>query len=183
MESKCPISAALSSLAQVPPGPVSVSLAGAGEHQRGLGLTLLRGPVVECHYAMSSLGASFVQIKFNDIHFYENCGGGSFGSVYRAKWLSQDREVAVKKLLKIENEAEILSVLSHRNIIQFFGVILEAPNYGIVTAWEVSEEVDMGQVMTWAMEIAEGKGTHSVGVECGGGHGAGNDLRYGNSQR
>ncbi|XP_036401652.1 mitogen-activated protein kinase kinase kinase 20 isoform X2 [Megalops cyprinoides] len=117
---------------------------------------------------MSSLGASFVQIKFDDIHFYENCGGGSFGSVYRAKWISQDKEVAVKKLLKIENEAEILSVLSHRNIIQFFGVVLEAPNYGIVTEYasggslyeylssEESEEMDMGQVMTWAMEIAKG---------------------------
>ncbi|KAG7464022.1 hypothetical protein MATL_G00182870 [Megalops atlanticus] len=117
---------------------------------------------------MSSLGASFVQIKFDDIHFYENCGGGSFGSVYRAKWISQDKEVAVKKLLKIENEAEILSVLSHRNIIQFFGVILEAPNYGIVTEYasggslyeylssEESEEMDMGQVMTWAMEMAKG---------------------------
>ncbi|CAB1346600.1 unnamed protein product [Coregonus sp. 'balchen'] len=87
----------------------------------------------ECHYEMSSLSASFVQIKFDDIHFYENCGGGSFGSVYRARWISQDKEVAVKKLLKIENEAEILSVLSHRNIIQFYGAILEAPNYGIVT--------------------------------------------------
>ena len=30
-------------------------------------------------------------------------------------------------------QAEILSVLSHRNIIQFYGVILEPPNYGIVT--------------------------------------------------
>lgn len=30
-------------------------------------------------------------------------------------------------------QAEILSVLSHRNIIQFFGAIVEAPNYGIVT--------------------------------------------------
>ncbi len=30
-------------------------------------------------------------------------------------------------------QAEILSVLSHRNIIQFYGAILEAPNYGIVT--------------------------------------------------
>jgi len=30
-------------------------------------------------------------------------------------------------------QAEILSVLSHRNIIQFYGAIVEAPNYGIVT--------------------------------------------------
>ncbi|XP_073701134.1 mitogen-activated protein kinase kinase kinase 20 [Garra rufa] len=117
---------------------------------------------------MASLGASFVQIKFDDILFYENCGGGSFGSVYRARWLSQDKEVAVKKLLKIEKEAEILSVLSHRNIIQFYGAILEAPNYGIVTEYASggslfdylssaeSEDISMKQIMTWAMDIAKG---------------------------
>lgn len=30
-------------------------------------------------------------------------------------------------------QAEILSVLSHRNIIQFYGAVIEPPNYGIVT--------------------------------------------------
>ncbi|KAK4817627.1 hypothetical protein QYF61_021530 [Mycteria americana] len=53
---------------------------------------------------MSSTSASFVQIRFDDLQFFENCGGGSFGSVYRARWISQDKEVAVKKLLKIEKE-------------------------------------------------------------------------------
>lgn len=117
---------------------------------------------------MACPGTSFVQIKFDDILFYENCGGGSFGSVYRARWISRDKEVAVKKLLKIENEAEILSILSHRNIIQFYGAIVEAPNYGIVTDYapggslydylssDESEEMDMGQIMTWAAEIARG---------------------------
>lgn len=57
---------------------------------------------------MMSPSSSFVQVNFDDIHFFENCGGGSFGSVYRAKWISQDKEVAVKKLLKIENEVRIL---------------------------------------------------------------------------
>lgn len=69
-----------------------------------LSLSRLRGRLLLCHYEMSSLGASFVQIKFDDLQFFENCGGGSFGSVYRAKWISQDKEVAVKKLLKIEKE-------------------------------------------------------------------------------
>ncbi|GAB5575749.1 mitogen-activated protein kinase kinase kinase 20 [Prionailurus iriomotensis] len=116
---------------------------------------------------MSSLGTSFVQIKFDDLQFFENCGGGSFGSVYRARWISQDKEVAVKKLLKIEKEAEILSVLSHRNIIQFYGVILEPPNYGIVTEYASlgslydyinsnrSEEMDMDHIMTWATDVAK----------------------------
>uniref|UniRef100_A0A3Q3JFZ4 Protein kinase domain-containing protein n=1 Tax=Monopterus albus TaxID=43700 RepID=A0A3Q3JFZ4_MONAL len=125
---------------------------------------------------MLSLGvASFVHIKFDDIVFYENCGGGSFGSVYRARWISKDKEVAVKKLLKIENEAVILSVLSHRNIIQFYGAIVEAPNYGIVTEYASggslydylssveSEKMDIGQIMTWAIEI--GRGMHYLHSE------------------
>ncbi|XP_070774918.1 uncharacterized protein [Enoplosus armatus] len=124
---------------------------------------------------MSSPGSSFVQIKHEDLLFYENCGGGSFGSVYRALWISQDKEVAVKKLLKIDKEAEILSVLSHKNIIQFYGAVLESPNYGIVTEYasegslyeylssEQSEEMDMEQIMTWAIQIA--KGLHYLHAE------------------
>ncbi|XP_062285195.1 probable serine/threonine-protein kinase roco7 [Scomber scombrus] len=124
---------------------------------------------------MSSPGSSFVQIKHEDLLFYENCGGGSFGSVYRAVWISQDKEVAVKKLLKIDKEAEILSVLSHKNIIQFYGAVLESPNYGIVTEYasggslyeylssEQSEEMDMEQIMTWAIQIA--KGIHYLHAE------------------
>uniref|UniRef100_A0A3Q0SI89 Protein kinase domain-containing protein n=1 Tax=Amphilophus citrinellus TaxID=61819 RepID=A0A3Q0SI89_AMPCI len=124
---------------------------------------------------MSSPGSSFVQIKHEDLLFYENCGGGSFGSVYRALWISQDKEVAVKKLLKIDKEAEILSVLSHKNIIQFYGAVLESPNYGIVTEYasggslyeylasEQSEEMDMNQIMTWAIQMA--KGMHYLHAE------------------
>ncbi|XP_014425665.2 mitogen-activated protein kinase kinase kinase 20 isoform X2 [Pelodiscus sinensis] len=124
---------------------------------------------------MSSLSASFVQIRFDDLQFFESCGGGSFGSVYRARWISQDKEVAVKKLLKIEKEAEILSVLSHKNIIQFYGAVLEPPNYGIVTEYasvgslydyinsNKSEEMDMEHIMTWATDIA--KGMHYLHME------------------
>ncbi|CAL8389617.1 unnamed protein product, partial [Gadus morhua 'NCC'] len=124
---------------------------------------------------MASPGASFVQIRFDEVVFHEHCGGGSFGSVYRACWVPRDKEVAVKKLLKIENEAEILSVLSHRNIIQFYGAIVEAPNYGIVTEYasggslydflssDASWAMDMQHVMTWAVDIA--KGMHYLHAE------------------
>uniref|UniRef100_A0A8C3F8M2 Mitogen-activated protein kinase kinase kinase 20 n=1 Tax=Chrysemys picta bellii TaxID=8478 RepID=A0A8C3F8M2_CHRPI len=124
---------------------------------------------------MSSLSASFVQIKFDDLQFFESCGGGSFGSVYRARWISQDKEVAVKKLLKIEKEAEILSVLSHKNVIQFYGAVIEPPNYGIVTEYASvgslydyinsnrSEDMDMEHMMTWATDIA--KGMHYLHME------------------
>ncbi|NXN11966.1 M3K20 kinase, partial [Indicator maculatus] len=124
---------------------------------------------------MSSTSASFVQIRYDDLQFFENCGGGSFGSVYRARWISQDKEVAVKKLLKIEKEAEILSVLSHKNIIQFYGAVIEPPNYGIVTEYasagslfdyinsNKSEEMDMDHIMTWATDIA--KGMHYLHME------------------
>ncbi len=76
---------------------------------------------------------SLQQIVFDDLTFHECIGGGTFGSVYRATWISQDKEVAVKKVLNLGKEAEVLSCLSHRSIIQFYGAVSEAPNYCLVT--------------------------------------------------
>ena len=51
------------------------------------------------------------EIKFDDLEFLERCGGGSYGSVYRAVWISQNRqEVAVKKLLSLDTEVQNLSL-------------------------------------------------------------------------
>lgn len=44
---------------------------------------------------------------------------------------SKSGRVVAHLLLSVQ--AEILSVLSHKNIIQFYGAVLESPNYGIVT--------------------------------------------------
>lgn len=64
---------------------------------------------------------SFVIIGFEDLEFFEKCGGGSFGSVYRAKWKSQDKEVAVKKLLSLGNEASIfLHSFTYRHLNNYF---------------------------------------------------------------
>lgn len=93
-------------------------------HVSSCPLIHLRGRVgAEHHQEMSSPRASFMQIRFDDIHFYENCGGGSFGSVYRAKWISQDKEVAVKKLLKIENEVRVIIVAEAFHILFFFLIV------------------------------------------------------------
>ncbi|XP_032821586.1 mitogen-activated protein kinase kinase kinase 20 [Petromyzon marinus] len=115
-----------------------------------------------------STNASLIRIPFSDLEIGELCGGGSYGTVYRAIWVPQDKEVAVKKLLKFDREAEILSVLSHRNIIQFFGAVTESPNYCIITEFacrgslydylcgDESDDMDIDQVLPWAMDIAKG---------------------------
>ena len=48
--------------------------------------------------------AVLFEVAIEDLDFHERCGGGSFGSVYRATWLSQKRVVAVKKLLALDKE-------------------------------------------------------------------------------
>ncbi|CAB4005092.1 mitogen-activated kinase kinase kinase MLT isoform X2, partial [Paramuricea clavata] len=110
---------------------------------------------------------SYVEISFEDLEFYECIGWGSFGSVYRACWKSKEREVAVKKVLRLDNEAEVLSLLSHRNIIQFYGVLNSSPNYGLVTEYaslgsvysycsDGSKELQFEQIVKWATDISKG---------------------------
>ena len=47
---------------------------------------------------------NFFQISQNDLIFYERLGSGSYGCVYRADWVSRKTEVAVKKVLQLDNE-------------------------------------------------------------------------------
>ncbi|EMP35103.1 Mitogen-activated protein kinase kinase kinase MLT [Chelonia mydas] len=134
---------------------------------------------------MSSLSASFVQIKFDDLQFFESCGGGSFGSVYRARWISQDKEVAVKKLLKIEKEVHTSERISEPQeercnlLIQPEPLLNKAassclksltpPEYASVGSLydyinsNRSEDMDMDHIMTWATDIA--KGMHYLHME------------------
>ena len=69
------------------------------------GVVKQRFLVPECRLLYRGEIMAFVTIDFDDLEFFEKCGGGAFGSVYRARWKSQDKEVAVKKLLSLGNEA------------------------------------------------------------------------------
>lgn len=61
---------------------------------------------------------AYVTVDFDDLEFFEKCGGGAFGSVYRARWKSQDKEVAVKKLLSLGKEASFQNIsIMWRNVI------------------------------------------------------------------
>ncbi|XP_047137188.1 mitogen-activated protein kinase kinase kinase 20 isoform X1 [Hydra vulgaris] len=107
----------------------------------------------------------FTQLQIEDFEFFEKLGSGSFGSVYRARWISQNKEVAIKKVLSLDKEAEILGVLSHRNIIHFYGAIINAPNFCLITEYAkhgslhdylVNHELDFLQILTWSEQIALG---------------------------
>ena len=50
--------------------------------------------------------ATYLEIEYDDLDLFERCGRGSYGSVYRGLWKSRDKEVAVKKLLQLEEEVE-----------------------------------------------------------------------------
>eukprot|EP00112_Aurelia_sp_Birch-Aquarium-sp1_P002098 Seg1228.1 transcript_id=Seg1228.1/GoldUCD/mRNA.D3Y31 product="Mitogen-activated protein kinase kinase kinase 20" protein_id=Seg1228.1/GoldUCD/D3Y31 len=107
----------------------------------------------------------FAEIPYDDLEFFECCGGGTFGSVYRARWKSQDKEVAVKRLLTLDKEADVLSVLSHKNVIQFYGAVSKQPNYCLVTEYAAlgslyeylsNDVLDFKSILQWAKEIASG---------------------------
>lgn len=46
----------------------------------------------------------FPELCYDDLEFFEKLGDGSFGSVYRGRWKSQDKEVAIKKILTLGEE-------------------------------------------------------------------------------
>lgn len=47
---------------------------------------------------------SYVDILLDELEFGECIGYGSFGSVYKASWKSKEKVVAVKKVLRLDNE-------------------------------------------------------------------------------
>lgn len=102
-----------------------------------------------------------LRIPWKDLTLHEICGGGTYGSVYRAIFRpshskattstleetlpagdivstgsaekrTRERTVAVKRILHLGAEAEVLARLSHRHIVQFIGVVDEPASFAIV---------------------------------------------------
>ncbi|KAL3627580.1 hypothetical protein CASFOL_028943 [Castilleja foliolosa] len=75
---------------------------------------------------------STIKAVTNDFSDYNKLGQGGFGAVYKGK-LSNDREIAVKRLSKIsgqgdqefKNEVLLLAKLQHRNLVRLLGFCLE----------------------------------------------------------
>ncbi|ULU01092.1 hypothetical protein L3Y34_001460 [Caenorhabditis briggsae] len=83
--------------------------------------------------------ALFPDIQRDDIQVGDHIGVGSFGAVFSGTWTLPDasqRIIALKKVFVLEKEAEILSKIRHKNIIQFYGICKATGNdYFIVTEY------------------------------------------------
>ncbi|KAF1761637.1 hypothetical protein GCK72_009893 [Caenorhabditis remanei] len=81
----------------------------------------------------------FPDIQRDDIQVGDHIGVGSFGAVFSGTWTLPDasqRTIALKKVFVLEKEAEILSKIRHKNIIQFYGICKATGNdYFIVTEY------------------------------------------------
>ena len=87
-----------------------------------------------------------VEGEFNFYFKYiEKIGSGSFGTVIRAIYLDQEREVAVKiidktlykykNLNRLKLEINILKQLKHKNIVEFIGCIETNTTIYIITEY------------------------------------------------
>ncbi|CAI2347784.1 unnamed protein product [Caenorhabditis sp. 36 PRJEB53466] len=79
----------------------------------------------------------FPDIHRDHIELGDHIGVGTFGAVFSGHWTLPDggkRTIALKKVFVLEKEAEILSKIRHKNIIQFYGICKSAgTDFFIVT--------------------------------------------------
>lgn len=109
-----------------------------------------------------------LKIRFEDIRIEAQIGSGNFGVVYKATYKS--KHVAVKRLLMpnyskknvqdFQNELSILSVLTHPNIVQFLGAVMEPPTFCILTELCAGSLADLLQLarskrlhITWGLTL------------------------------
>lgn len=89
-----------------------------------------------------SIGSNFFTIKAEDVVLKKSLGNGAFGEVFLAEWentlcavkmfrTQQFMETTTEKN-DFEKELELLSSISHPNIVSFHGCMLKPPKLGIV---------------------------------------------------
>uniref|UniRef100_A0A914VMS5 Mitogen-activated protein kinase kinase kinase n=1 Tax=Plectus sambesii TaxID=2011161 RepID=A0A914VMS5_9BILA len=121
---------------------------------------------------MSNAGGDFScaypVIQRTDLTIGHQLGCGSFGSVYRAVWKSQNMTVAVKKVFMLEKEVEIMSKIRHRNIIQFYGVCPTDPDFFILTEYAMhgslydylhnldNPDLTFIEILAWSEQMGQG---------------------------
>lgn len=112
-----------------------------------------------------------LQVPFEGITIENRIGQGNFGVVYRAYY--KGKRIALKQLAAhqynrtaindFQKEINILSILTHPNIVQFLGAVVQPPNLCILTELCAGSVVDVLHLaesrkigMTWglALEIA-----------------------------
>jgi hypothetical protein len=88
---------------------------GDNENERQSAKTVSTTPKEDEFVLNGSKLADYIEINQEDLTFYERCGKGSYGSVYRGLWKSRNKIVAIKKLLHLDNnEAEVRLNLNYR---------------------------------------------------------------------
>ncbi|MHA1682567.1 MAG: protein kinase domain-containing protein [Promethearchaeota archaeon] len=96
-------------------------------------------------------------IKFTDLKVLKKIGGGAQGSIFKCSWNGntvaykafQTAEICITNnhnFKLFENEASVLSSISHPNIVKFYGCTLRPPRVGIVT--EFCEYGDIKQYLS-----------------------------------
>eukprot|EP00039_Didymoeca_costata_P030739 m.31139 g.31139 ORF g.31139 m.31139 type:complete len:451 (+) comp8283_c0_seq1:246-1598(+) len=131
-------------------------------------------------------GEGLTKIPHDSITFKNKIGVGGFSTVWKGLW--KDEVVAIKKLMtgmddgglgmqKLVAEAEILSRLSHRNIVQFRGIshdsdelclLMEYAEGGSVKEFLRDNSLSPGRIVDWAHQVAKGMDyLHEGATECG----------------
>lgn len=118
-----------------------------------------------------------MQIPNSDLKLDDEIGSGGFSTVFRAKWLTHDILVAVKKLHPMHlnreakqtflNELSLLNRVSHPHIVTFYGACLEKQQNALVMEYislgslyqllhERKEEISWSDRFSVASQAARG---------------------------
>eukprot|EP00854_Cymbomonas_tetramitiformis_P016167 gene16167-19182_t len=83
-------------------------------------------------------------IPFSEIRMHETIGEGGFGIVSRASWQgnkvaykkitvdNSNKKAAIRQVEALYKEAYVMSLLRNPNLCGIYGVVLEAPHYGLL---------------------------------------------------